>query len=613
MHLSRSSILRGCLTVGAVILSTPALAGSAITASSFMTDSEGKHTADLAFDGLFETGWAEGEMGPGAASWIEIDLGTATKLEAVSIWPGDMEKGTRTYKEYARPKVIQLWVDGAKVGDTVRIQDEMKRVDLPLSVTGRKVRVEVVEAFEGGVYTDMFISEIAVNFTEGERARAVEKVDAWRGSKEGLALQKKYEELALAAYEKHKAEPEDEASLQFLMDAAGEGPEYLRKKVSALVPAGYRAAGLVPDEIAMKALKKLKDPSGIPGLEYAAMRAIGRQQEAIQDDVEYFWAWRDLASGGRHNIRAFGEKGWEVGAFQSFGEPLAIEVDRLGIPYVADVGNNRIQRFSPAGVSDKQWGAPKDVSDYWFSSRRPWYAAGSMANEDSGSFENPVDIELIPGKEADGFMVLDAAGRLQIFDEEGNGKIGWTVPVDDAVQPKVGGEGYLAWMPKKKQIVAIIGNDAVVFDPKSEKLGAWVIQDGTPNAVEVGDDGKLYMAFGRKIVTYNADGFRYGTVIDQAILGEGFEDLDVTLDEKGEMWCLTDTGWVFKFKKPGKLEWKIRAVDHDLIHPRFAVYQGTVLITDRDSITPVDAMQMHLDEVQAQEEAAAAKKAEGKK
>ena len=75
----------------------------------------------------------------------------------------------------------------------------------------------------------------------------------------------------------------------------------------------------------------------------------------------------------------------------------------------------------------------------------------------------------------------------KIFDEEGNGKIGWTVPVDDAVQPKVGGEGYLAWMPKKKQIVAIIGNDAVVFDPKSEKLGAWVIQDGTPNAVEVGD------------------------------------------------------------------------------------------------------------------------------
>jgi hypothetical protein len=38
------------------------------------------------------------------------------------------------------------------------------------------------------------------------------------------------------------------------------------------------------------------------------------------------------------------------------------------------------------------------------------------------------------------------------------------------------------------------------------------------------------------------------------------------------------------------------------------VYQGNLLITDRDRILPVDAMQMHLDEVQAAEDA----KKEGK-
>ena len=196
-----------------------------------------------------------------------------------------------------------------------------------------------------------------------------------------------------------------------------------------------------------------------------------------------------------------------------------------------------------------------------------------------------------------------------MFDSEGNGQIGWTVRVDDQVQPKVGGEGYLAYVPKKKRIVTVLGNDAVVFDLASEEVARWVIKDGTPNAVEVGSDSKIYMAFGNKVISYNVDGFRYGTVFDEKILGEGFEDVDLTTDEKGALWALTDTGWVFKFKKPGKLDWKVRVVDHELIHPRFAVYQGQVLITDRDRIVPVDALQVHTDEVAAEEEAAKAAKA----
>ncbi len=584
-----------------------AYAGSA-TASSTLQDAEGKHTADLAFDGLLGTGWAEAEMGHGNASWIEVDLGTATRLESVSLWPGNLAKGERTYKEYAKPKLVQVWVDGAKVGDPLRLQKEMARVDIPLSSDGRKVRLEFVEAFEGGVYADMFVAEVAINFTEGERARQVEKVDAWRASREGEALQKKYEEQALKAYEAHKADPNDRASLEFLMDAAGEGPEYLRRKVTSLVPLGYRAAALAPDDMAMSALRKLKDATGIPGLEFASMRAVGKQQREIKDTIEYFYAWRDLQGGGRRNIQAWGEPGWEVGALRGHGEPLPVEIEQLGNALVCDTANNRVQRFTPQGITDRQWGAPKDVTEYWFGARRPWYAAGSLASEDAGAFMNPVDIEIVPGKESDGFIVFDAAGRLQIFDGEGNGQIGWTVRIDDQVQPKVGGEGYIAYIEKKKTVVAIIGNDAIAFDTASEELARWVIKDGTPNAVEVGTDGKIYMAFGDKIISYNADGFRYGTVIDATILGEGFEDVDLTLDESGAMWALTDTGWVFKFKKPGKLDWKVRAVDHELIHPRFAVYQGQLLITDRDRIIPVDALQMHTDEVAAAEEAEKAAK-----
>lgn len=607
-----ASFLRAPVVLAALLASGSAAAAGAATASSTLQDADGKHPADLAFDGLLGTGWAEAELGAGTGTWLEVDLGAATKVDTVSVWGGNLAKGERTFKEYGRPKVIQVVVDGQKVGEPLRIQSEMKRIDIPVETTGRKVRLEFADVYEGGVYTDMFVAEVAVNFTEGERARAVEKVETWRASKEGQALHKKYEDQVLAAYEKHKADAYDKESLEFLMDAAGEGPEYLRKKVTSLVPLGYRAAALVPDEMAMSAIRKLKDPTGIPGLEYAAMRALGKQQREIVDTIEYFRAWRDLQGGGRRNIKAWGETGWEVGALQGFGEPLPIEVDRYGSGYVVDTGNNRVQRFTTQGVTDKQWGAPKDVSEYWFGSRRAWYAAGAMANEDSGSFKNPVDIELLPGREGDGFVVLDASGRLQVFDEEGVGQIGWTVAVDDQVQAKVGGEGYLAFLPKKEQFIVIIGNDAVVYDMKSEKVGEFVIKDGTPNAVEVGPDQKLYMAFGDEIITYNADGFRYGTVIDAKTLGAGFEDMDLTLDEKGDLWVLVDTGWVYKFKGTKKFEWKLRAVDHELIHPRFGVFQGNLLITDRDRILPVDAMQAHLDEVQAQEDAAAEAKAAAK-
>ncbi len=584
----------------------------AFTASSLLKDPAGvAHPADAAFDGLLAEGWGEGEMGPGVGSWVEIDLGTATKLDSVSIWPGNLTEGAKSYREYGRPKLIKVLVDGVQQGEPVRLQDELQRLDVAVDVTGKKVRIQVDDVFEGMVFADLFIAEVAVNFSDGERARAVEKVETWRTGKEGQRYAQKYDEDTLAAYTTHKEDPDDFPSLQFLMAAAGDGPEFLRKRVTSLVPAGYRAAAIVPDDMAMKAIRKLRDPNGIPGLEMAALRAIGKQQREIRDVIDYFYAWQDLSGGGRRNIKAWGERGFEVGALQSFDEPLAIEIDTDGNAWIADTGNNRIQRFNPNGISDVQWGAPKDVSQAWYGDNRKWYAAGSGAGADSGTFTNPIDIEVIPGKDGDQFITLDALGKLQIWDAEGRVLIGWSVRVDDQVQPHVGGEGYLAYLPKQKRILVFLGNDAVVFDTKSEELGRWEVKDGTPNAVEVGPDSRLYMMFGHNVIAYNPDGFRYGTVIDERILGEGFEDCDLTFDEKGSMWALTDKGMALKFKKPGKLDWKQEVSEVELVHPRFAVRQGQVLLTDRDRIVPIDVLQLHTDAVEA--EKAEAEERKGKK
>jgi len=582
-----------------LLAATLALAAGKATGSSVKEDSDGKHTAELAFDGLMATGWAEGDVGYGEKSWLELDLGAATKLESISLWPGNLANGAKSYKEYSRPRLIRVLVDGKPQGEPVRLQDEMQRKDIAVDATGRVVRIEVDEVFEGLVYPDLYIAEMAVNFTEGERARAVEKVDAWRASKEGERLQKDYEDKVISAFDVHFKDSDDMDSLAFLVSAAGDGPEYLRKRVSSLVPIGYRAAAIVADPRSIEAIRKLKDPNGIPGLEMAALRAIGREQRELRDIIDYFYAYAELRGGGRRNIDPWGERGWEVGALQSFGEPLAIEANEYGEIYVADTGNNRVQMFNPDGVSIRQWGAKPDVTQLWFGGKRKWYVGGSGASEDSGSFVNPVDVELIPGKEADAFATLDARGRVQLYDESGNPTIGWKVRLDHEIEDKVGGDAYLAWLPKKEQLVVIIGKDAVVYSTDSAEVGRWKVEDGVPNGCEVGPDGRLYLVFGDEIVSYNPKGYRYQTVMDKAIFGVGFEDVDVTLDDAGRMWVLTDTGWVFKFKKPGKLEWKVKISDIPLERQRFAVVQGMVFFTDRDRVVAVDALQRHIDEVEA--------------
>ena len=135
-------------------------------------------------------------------------------------------------------------------------------------------------------------------------------------------------------------------------------------------------------------------------------------------------------------------------------------------------------------------------------------------------------------------------------------------------------------------------------------LGRWEVEDGTPNAVEVLKNGKLLMAFGRDVLMYNMDGFRYGTVIGYDQLDEGFEDMDITRDEEGRIWILTDTGYVHKFKNIKKKEWSLKVIDRPITHPRMAVNQGIVFIVSDDQIERIDAYQLKIDKEAADAEAA---------
>lgn len=589
-------------------------------ASSELRDNDGnRHPATHAFDGLLQTGWAEGAEGPGDGSWLELPLDRPTELKSISVWPGNLAAGRRSLREYGRPRTITIaltLIDRTEVTKEVRLTDGAKEsvgpqrvdidlTDLELATKVRSVKLTVSDSFEGGVFNDTFISEVALNFDEGSLPSVLERMKAYADSGAGKKAKAASRTAVVDLFVKIRdAEFGDRDSLRALIDRAADGPPYMRRQLTR-VPYGYRVQALPPDADALEALGKLKDANAIPAFEMATLRSAGKEQRRLRLKTEYFYALQELIGGGDRNIPFWGQEGWEEGALRGFGEPLSIEVDQFGDLYIADVGNHRIQRFSSKGNHDRIWGsAEPGIANDWFNGKRTYHVAGRAPGKKAGEFINPVSIDLIPGKDSDGFVVLDGQGRVQVFDEDGKPVIGWNVRSRDEISPGVGGEGYIRYA--KGKIVVVWGNEIFVYSMDSEELNFWKTEDGVANGVEVLKNGKLVFIFGDEAIMYSVDGFRHGTVLDVEDLGAGIESWDLTRDEKGKIWVITDTGVLAKYKKPGKLDYKLQISEVDLILPRLGVSVGLAYIVERDRIIKVDAF-----ELKAQEEADAEKAAEG--
>ena len=577
-------------------------AQAATKASSELTDDNGRHPAAAAFDGLLGQGWAEGETGYGEGAWVEVDLGAATDIKNVTVWPGNLSQGARTYREYSRPRALQVEVDGAAVGDPVRLEDKMQRVDIPLEARGRKVRVVVTEVYEGIVFSDLFISEVAINFPD---RGPLGKLDAWTAGREAASLYEKYTADVEARYVAYKAaEFGDPEALAWLMQAVAEGPPYLAGKVKSLVPDGYRAQAIKSDELAQTAVRKLQDANGISSFQLAMLRATGDEEEALKDTVEIFAAFQELIGGGNRNVPYWGQTGWEPGALRGFGEPLSLVVDRDGKVFVADTGNNRVQVFSDQGRPDRQWGPKPEITDAWFDTGRKWYVSGAAPGEKAGEFWSPIDIVIIPEKDADGFAVLDALGRVQVFDSTGRQTISWTVQTGERATAGYGGTGHLLWVSGKKRLYALIGDEAVGYTLTGEEVSRWKIADGTPRDAVSLKSGKLVLAFYDGLITYDPDGFRYGVLTNRDSLGAGYESVGLAVDEKGKLWALTDVGIAVKLKGSGKVDWQVPVVSYPLYAPRLIVQDGMLYFTSEDKVKVVDALQAKLDVAQEKKDEA---------
>lgn len=205
-----------------------------------------------------------------------------------------------------------------------------------------------------------------------------------------------------------------------------------------------------------------------------------------------------------------------------------------------------------------------------------------------------MDLAIVPGKAGDKVLVLDARGRITVI--EPNDDIGHVqkIAAEVGIGPGAGGEGHIVTTHGK--VVVIWGNEGFVYDLGDwTELGKFTIEDGVPSSAVAFKNGKLGLVFGSKLVMYSTDGFRHGDLLGDS-LGEGYQDWAVTLDERGKLWAVLDTGRVVKFKKPGKVDYAVTVGDYSFENPRLAVFADNVFITERDHILHADALDLRAKE-----------------
>lgn len=598
------------------IAGSPAIAATP-TASSYATTSEGvKHPPSHAFDGMLSTAWAEGDIGSGEGSWIEVRFDRPTDIHSVSIWPGFLASVDRDIRLHARPRAVTLTfkVSG---GEDVVEQDVLVdpgaaqrplRHDIKVEVPkARSMRLTVDDVYPGGIYSDMYISEIAFDLVGGDTPAPVQATRDWVASATGERADQAHRTKVIGLYNTFKsADFGDRDTLRVLMDWATDGAPYLRQRVASRVPHGFRLNALTPDKHAVEALLKIKDANAAASLQRAALRTTGSIADQLERSARMLTAYAQVQGGGRRNIDPWGEPGFEPGALQSFGEPLALSVDEYGGLYVADTGNHRVQRFSvDNGAFETSFGVPAaGMTDFWFHKRREAYASGAEPSTGPAGFVLPVDVEVVPGNKGDTVYVLDyardpdSAGPYgRITEILPSGAIGHQqmLPFDSPISARAGGEGHL--IATKKRVTVVWADQGVSYTTKQWEEGeVFDLEDGSARGAIGLSRGRLGLIYGTDLVMYNPDGFRYGVVMGEDTLGTGYEDWDIAYDEKKKMWVVLDTGEVIKLKRLGKVDYRFRLSEKALATPRIDAFQDVVFVTSGDRILTGDALQLHAEQ-----------------
>ncbi len=162
-----------------VLLVLPGLALAGVSVSKFQTDNrdKGKFAAGNLVDGKASTVWAVPGESENKGEWVLLDVPVAT-VDKLVLFPGH-GKDEETFKKYPRVKKVRVDVEvngdaGPKVlgTATLDVADEfrLQAVDMPdIKVDddfGGKVRVTILEIYEGADFPNLTMGELGIMLTE---------------------------------------------------------------------------------------------------------------------------------------------------------------------------------------------------------------------------------------------------------------------------------------------------------------------------------------------------------------------------------------------------------------------------------------------------------------
>jgi len=573
-----------------LLLLLPSLAmagGPRYTSSSHRIASGVEHSADKAFDGLLTTSWAEDSPSLGAGDWLQVDLGKNVKVGTISLWGGAF--GSR--EEWAgRGRLAEATLlikgPGGESEKTVTLGDRFARRDIPVDAEVRTLRVTITEVHEGSVFADTHISEIAFDF-------AAELNPAWQASIDKAlsrsrslrAAPAKATEGLDAAYQACKNNEDYSQNFKAIGSYAVRGPDYLLTQVQKHVPAGYRLQFLQFDEGAFDKLGRLKDANAISYLEVAAAGALKDvDRRWLFETVEYFKAYQELRRTPRATVPNWGSTGMERGAFMARGEPLSISVDSGGNVWVADVGNNRVQRLSPQGTANLILGGEgRVVAEEWFGDTGAPYASAATPGREPGKFIQPLHLSV---GNYDLAAVIDADLRVQVFDSDGKSRASWQL--ETRWRPAAGtgnGTPIVTWLDDDFYFLA--GDEVFIYSGKGELKKRYNLEGGAVQCAVIAAGGKLLVRHvgERKIIEYKPeDGFRQGEWTRKGVPDDGSEDWDMATDEKDNLYVVTDAGKIYKWNKRGRFLNEIPIFENPRDMPRIAVFGSIIYVAAKDEI-----------------------------
>ena len=558
-----------------------------VQASSSYEDGETDRGPEMAFDGRIDTSWSEGQAGAGIDEWIEIDLGRMTDVGTVSIWAGDFSDGTKRFGEQNRLKVAEIVFVSEEGAETRNLEfgDRFTRHELRIGKPIRKLKVSVKEVYQGSIFDNSHIAEIALDYPT-RLGEGTVKLDKWMEGKEHGELAAAYVLARSDAYAGCKAGEEYSRNFKFLARAAVHGPLHIDEKVQELVPPGYRASFLQFDEEAIEKVQRLKDVNAIPYLETALARATGDDVYWIEDLVKAFRAHEILISSRRHNIPAWGTTGLEVGALNGRSEPVSMDVNSAGGVVVADVGNNRVQWFTTDGRSEKLIGKEPGIAWSWFGEEGDPYATGAAPGDGAGEFEQPVYAAV---GNYDVLAVIDSTLRVQTFDEEGNAKGDWVIPSSFGVHPGRGcATPIITWWGDV--FYFLLGREVWGYSPAGDQQVKFEVADQIQAGVVL--DGKLLVRHeSNEVIEYAlVDGFQQGKWLKKPVDEDGSEDWDMATDADDNLYIATDAGWLYTYNKRGKFLRKLQMFGNPKDRMRIAVSptMETLYVSAGDEIHRVD-------------------------